>query len=156
MNSARPLTGSSRPTPPPLPQPRNLAVVPPPPDEREITAVGDVPPEVLRVARSDVRELRVPRPAPRPTPVPPPLPIPVPIPAQLAREATMEVTPEEIEISAAIKPPPFLVVRTTWFFGVFVASAAVRWTFQRLSRGRAWLAAEWRRAASRASSVTRR
>lgn len=145
MNSARPVPSSTKPKPPPLPRPRGLAVVPTPPDEQEITAVGDVPPEVLKVARSDVRELRVPRPAPRPTPLPPPLPVAVAAPA---REPTMEVTPEEIEISAAIKPRPLLVLRTTWFFGVFVASGALRWTFERLSRGRAWLAAEWKRAAS--------
>ena len=66
----------------------------------------------------------------------------------------MEVTPEEIEMSAAIEPRPFLVVRTTWFFGVFVASGAMRWALGGLSRGGAWLAAEWRRAATRAKGVT--
>lgn len=68
----------------------------------------------------------------------------------------MEVTPEELEISAAIKPRPFLLVRTTWFFGVFVASGTTRWALGGLSRARAWLGAQWTQASSRARGVTSR
>jgi hypothetical protein len=51
---------------------------------------------------------------------------------------------------AAIKPRPFVLARTAWFFGVFVTIGAFRWTVEWFSYRRAWLVAEWRRAASHA------
>jgi hypothetical protein len=51
----------------------------------------------------------------------------------------------------AMKPRPFVLVRTAWFFGVFVTTGAFRWTVERFSRARAWLVAEWRHAAIRAN-----
>jgi hypothetical protein len=97
MNSARSLPNSPKLKPPPLPKACGLSVVPPPAplrdteEDLEVTAVAEAPPEVLRVARSDVRELRAtrpppPRPSGMPRPVeavvkaksgPPPLPPPV-------------------------------------------------------------------------------
>jgi hypothetical protein len=164
MNSA-PTIPRSNLKPPPLPKRPGLAVVPPADiedveDDLEVTAVADTPPDVLEAARSDIRELRVPRPAPprssnmpRPNaPVvqaihPPPLPravAPAPMPPPQAAP--------ELETSDAIRPRHVVLARTAWFFGVYVTTAAFRWTVERLSRGKAWLAAEWRHAAIRANA----
>jgi hypothetical protein len=51
----------------------------------------------------------------------------------------------------AIKPRPFVLVRTAWFFGVFVTTGALRWVVERFTRAGAWLGAEWRHAAIRAN-----
>ena len=171
MNSAPTLPRSNL-KPPPLPKGRGLAVVPPADiedveDDLEVTAVADTPPEILREARSDIRELRVPRPIPprpssmprpnapvvqaiHPPPVPPavalappPQPVPKPVP---------QATPELESIDAHIRPRHVVFARTAWFFGVYVTTAAFRWTVESLSRGRAWVAAEWRHAAIRANA----
>jgi hypothetical protein len=176
MNSARPLPKSPSLKPPPLP--KALAVVPPPArleasdDDPEVTAVDDAPPEILRVAESDVRELRVPRPLPpRPAAVPRPgaplakkRSVPPPLPAPVARESDVEgPLPEAtsspaprpegasaLETGAPMKPRPFALVRTAWFFGVFVTTDTLRSAVDRLSRARAWFVTEWKRAAARA------
>jgi len=179
MNSAPTLPRSNL-KPPPLPKGRALAVVPPADiedieDDQDVTAVAEAPPEVLKAARSDIRELRAPRPpAPRPSSVPrpkepvvkaihptPPPPravalVPAPQPApqaapQPAPKPVPEATPE-LESIALIRPRPVVFARTAWFFGVYVTTAAFRWTVESLSRGRAWLAAEWRHAAIRANA----
>ena len=176
--NARPLPKLPSVKPPPVPKPYGLSVVPPLPpsrstvDSEDVTAVGEAPPELLETARSDVRELRAARSTPpRPT-RPPPLPtsvrpaaspdtgrratgasspapavtsVPPPAPA-VRPEATSEVAQ-----SAAVKPRPLVLARTTWFFGVFVATGVFRWTVERFSRGGAWLVAEWRHAAIRAN-----
>jgi hypothetical protein len=54
-------------------------------------------------------------------------------------------------MASALKPRPLVFARTAWFFGLFVATEASRWTVARLSRARAWLVAEWRHAALRAN-----
>jgi hypothetical protein len=56
----------------------------------------------------------------------------------------------ELDMSA-IKPRPFVLVRTAWFFGVFVTTGAFRWIVEGFSRARAGLAAQWRHAALRAN-----
>lgn len=53
---------------------------------------------------------------------------------------------------AYLKPRSFVLARTVWFFGVLVTTRAFRWTVERASRGRAWLVAEWGRAAIRAKA----
>ncbi len=53
---------------------------------------------------------------------------------------------------AYLKPRSFILARTIWFFGALVATGALRWTVQRLSLGKSWLAAEWKRAAIRAKA----
>jgi hypothetical protein len=149
-------------------------------DVLEVTAVTEAPPE-LKVARSDVRELRVSHPTPpRPAGVPrpneavvkashPPLPAavapaipdvgskmptatPAPAETSITAPATRPEAASELELSAALMPRPFVLARTAWFFGVFVAIGAFRWTVDRFSHGRAWLVAEWTRAASRAKA----
>jgi hypothetical protein len=170
MNSAHPLPNPRNLKPPPLPKARGLAVVRPQEalevaeEDLEVTAVGEPPPEVLRVARSDVRELRVPRPPPpRPTVVPrpneatvkksgpPPLPATMePAPAANPAPAASPAPESQPEAIAAMKPRSLVLARTAWFFGVFVTTGAFRWTLERLSDGKAWLTAEWRRAATRA------
>ncbi|HTQ46634.1 MAG TPA: hypothetical protein VMI75_27965 [Polyangiaceae bacterium] len=176
MNSA-PTIPRSNLKPPPLPKRRGLAVVPPADiedveDDLEVTAVAETPPEIIKAARSDIRELRAPRPAPpRPSSLPrphepvvkaihpPPLspsvaqapsPVPIPVP-NLPMDPPPQATPE-LETIDAIRPRPVVFARTAWFFGVYVTTAAFRWTVESLSRGRAWLAAEWRHAAIRANA----
>ena len=168
MNAVRPLPKSPNLKPPPLPKACGLSVVPSPAqlgdirdDLEEVTAVAEAPPEILQVARSDVRELRASRPAPpRPTASrPPPLPAapkpastPVPATASTPVPAARPESPSELEMRVAIQPRSVVLVRTAWFFGVFVTTGAFRWTIGRLSAGRAWLAAEWRHAAIRAKA----
>jgi hypothetical protein len=164
MNSA-PTIPRSNLKPPPLPKARALAVVPPAEiedveDDLEVTAVADAPPEVLEAARSDIRDLRVPRPPPpRPSSVPRPNePVvqaihPPPLPPAVAPAWMSPPQAEpELETSEAIRPRHVVLARTAWFFGVYVTTAAFRWTVESLSRGRAWLAAEWRHAAIRANA----
>ena len=183
MNSASSLPTRPNTKPPPLPKARALTVVPPPApiedaeDDLDITAVAKAPPEVLREARSDVRELRVPRPAaPRPSSVPtpnegvvkrsgpPPLPPSAvapavsPVPAATSAPAPAPATAPRLEAASELdimKPRAFLVARTAWFFGAFIMTDVFRWAVERLSHGRAWLAAEWRHAAIRAQAQRR-
>jgi hypothetical protein len=168
MNSA-PTIPRSNLKPPPLPRGRGLAVVPPTDiedveDDLEVTAVAETPPEVLNAARSDIRELRASRPVPpRPSSMPRPNePVvkaihPPPLPPALAPapRPQPQAAPEldlELETSDASRPRHVIFARTAWFFGVYVTTAAFRWTVERLSHGRAWLAAEWRHAAIRANA----
>jgi hypothetical protein len=170
MNSARALPKSPSVKPPPLPASHAR-----PPDD-DVTSETEVPREVLEAAaRSDVRELRVPRPAaPRPTLVPRPeepaakkRSVPPPLPASAAPvAATVDESQRRVAMvpgpptipddavefeAAAMRPRPLVFVRTVWFFGAFVAGGALRWMAGTLSRGVAWLASEWRRAADRAT-----
>lgn len=168
MNAARPIPKSPRLKPPPLPRACGLSVVPPPgpvqdvTEDLDVTAVEDTPPELLAVARSDVRELRVPRPAP-PRPVvkasnPPPLPIPPAAPA-VASKPVPAANPEpasDLETLALMKPRPVVFARTVWFFTGLVATGAFRWTFAKLSEAKTWLLVEWGRAAERANASPRR
>jgi len=175
MNSA-PTIPRSNLKPPPLPKGRALAVVPTADvedveDDLEVTAIAEAPPEILKAARSDIRELRTPRPAPpRPSTLPrpneplvkaihpPPLPPPValaPAPQPVLPpppKPVPQATPELESVDAGIRPPPVVFARTAWFFSVYVTTAAFRWMVESLSRGRAWLAAEWRHAAIRANA----
>ena len=116
MNSA-PTIPRSNLKPPPLPKGRGLAVVPPADiedveDDMEVTAVAETPPEVLNAARSDIRELRVPRPAPpRPPSMPRPNehvvqaihPPPLPLAVAPAPRRPPQAAPE-LETSDAIRP----------------------------------------------------
>jgi hypothetical protein len=162
MNSAGRISNSPRLKPPPLPKAHGLSVVPPPanvedlPEDADVTAVEDAPPELLAVARSDIRELRAPRPAP-PRPVvkaiqPPPLPVAVTPPIAVAPPMAKPEPAPEVEAIIGLKPRPVVLMRTVWFFAGFVASGAFRWTVARLSHGKAWLWAEWDRAAKRAKA----
>ncbi|HEX8793388.1 MAG TPA: hypothetical protein VF765_20735 [Polyangiaceae bacterium] len=166
MNSAGRISNSPRLKPPPLPKAHGLSVVPSRAnveditDDADVTAVEDAPPELLAVARSDIRELRAPRPAP-PRPVvkaiqPPPAPVPVMPPVMPPIAVTQPMAkPEpapEVDALVGLKPRPVVLMRTVWLFTGFVASGAFRWTVAKLSRGKAWLSAEWDRAAKRAKA----
>jgi len=54
---------------------------------------------------------------------------------------------------AVLKPGPVVLARAVWFFGVFVTTGAFRWMVEKLSPVGVWLAAEWRRAVTRAKAT---
>jgi hypothetical protein len=74
-------------------------------------------------------------------------------PAATSTQATAPTPEADFELDyAVLKPGPFVLARAVWFFGVFLTAGAFRWMFEKLSPVRIRLAAEWRRAVTRAKA----
>lgn len=136
-----------RPTRPPPPRPSGV----PRPSRAPGTpahpfAKKSVPPPIpaATAPESDV-EGPLPEAASAPVAGPVTIPAPPPVPRITSTDLDLE--------RAAMRGGPLVGLRTAWFFGAFVAAGALRGVFRAFAAAAGWLAAEWRRAGSRARGL---